>query len=209
MTNLFQKHDVILFQGDSITDCGRNRSDLASLGSGYAMLTAAWLSALCPQKQLTFINRGISGNRVKDLVQRWDRDCLALKPDWVSIMIGINDTWRRYDSHDPTTTAEYEEGYRLILERIKQNLDAKIVLCEPFLLPYPEDRKAWREDLDPKIAVVRKLAQAYDALLVPLDEIFTDAFSPPAPTYWAGDGVHPTLAGHALIAQSWVKYVKV
>lgn len=205
----FEQNDVILFQGDSITDAGRNFEDASSLGTGYALLLASQLGHLYPEKNLTFYNRGISGHRAKDLQERWDRDCLDLKPTWVSIYIGINDTWRRYDSADPTSVEQFEASYRDLIERTQKNLNAKLVLVEPFVLPVPEDRKEWREDLDPKIHVVRELAREYGALLVPLDGLFAAASATAEPDYWAPDGVHPSPAGHGLIADAWLKAVGV
>ncbi|QUL57316.1 SGNH/GDSL hydrolase family protein [Paenibacillus tritici] len=203
----FQKNDIILFQGDSITDCGRNYADAASLGVGYALMAGARLGLQYPEKNLTFINRGISGNRAVDLQERWGRDCLELKPTWASIYIGVNDTWRRYDSGQETTAAEFEASYRDLIERTKQHLDARLVLVEPFVLPVPEDRKGWRQDLDPKIHVVRELAREYGAVLVPLDGLFAAASVKAEPAFWAGDGVHPSPAGHALIADAWMRAV--
>ncbi|MEK4516706.1 SGNH/GDSL hydrolase family protein [Paenibacillus sp. FSL H8-0122] len=203
----FQKNDIILFQGDSITDCGRNYADASSLGVGYALMAGARLGLQYAEKNLTFLNRGISGNRAVDLQERWERDCLALKPTWVSIYIGINDTWRWYDSGQETTAAEFELSYRDLIERIREHLDAKLVLVEPFVLPVPEDRKGWRQDLDPKIHVVRELAREYGAVLVPLDGLFAAASVKAEPAFWAGDGVHPSPAGHALIAEAWMKAV--
>lgn len=204
---LFQQNDVILFQGDSITDWGRNYEDASSLGVGYALMVAARLGYLYPEKNLTFYNRGIGGNRIVDLQGRWDKDCLDLKPTWVSIYIGINDTWRFYDSGQKTTPEQFEASYRDLIERTKSTLDAKIVLIEPFVLPVPEDRKGWREDLDPKIHIVRELAREYGAPLVPLDGLFAAASVKAEPSYWAYDGVHPTSAGHALIADAWLQTV--
>lgn len=205
---LLQNNQRILFQGDSITDAGRSRVDDSDLGQGYAAMIAAWYSALYPADNITFINRGISGNRAKDLRQRWQHDCIDLKPDWVSILIGINDTWRRYDSSDPTTTETYEDNYRAILTATRDQLGARIIICEPFLLPTPPDRIPWREDLDPKIAAARRLAREFDAIYVPLDGIFAAAATQREPAFWAGDGVHPSPAGHALIAQSWLRAIK-
>src|SRR5690349_8764111 len=111
---LIADNATVLFQGDSITDAGRRESS-DGMGFGYANLAAAWFSALYPEKRVRFINRGISGNRAADLVARWKADCLDLKPDWVSILIGINDTWRRYDSGDATSVEVYEANYRNIL----------------------------------------------------------------------------------------------
>ncbi|MEK4207042.1 MULTISPECIES: SGNH/GDSL hydrolase family protein [Paenibacillus] len=202
---IFQQNDVILFQGDSITDWGRNHEDASSLGVGYAMMVAARLGHLYPEKNLTFFNRGIGGNRIVDLQGRWDKDCLDLKPTWVSIYIGINDTWRRFDSGEETTPEQFEASYRDLIERTQKSLDAKLVLIEPFVLPVPEDRRTWRQDLDPKIHIVRELAREYGAPLVPLDGLFAAASVKAEPAYWAYDGVHPTPAGHALIADAWLK----
>ena len=204
---LIEDKALVLFQGDSITDRGRNREDGADLGGGYAMMAAAWFLAMYPERQVRFLNRGISGNRAKDLVARWQPDCIALKPTWVSVMIGINDTWRRYDSGDPTTTEAYEASYRAILTQTRRDLGARLVIMEPFLLPTPDDRLAWRVDLDPKIQVARQLAREFHAVFVPLDGIFAQAATRQSPGYWAADGVHPTPAGHALIAQSWLRAV--
>lgn len=208
MTLFIEDGATVLFQGDSITDAGRDRQNGQHLGYGYAMMAASWFHALYPEKNVCFLNRGIGGNRAKDLRGRWQLDCLELKPNWVSIMIGINDTWRRYDRSDPTSVEEYEEAYRAILEDVKEKLGARLILCEPFVVPVPEDRVQWREDLDPKIAVVRKLAREFHAILVPLDGIFAQACTQQEPAFWAGDGVHPSPAGHALIAQSWLRAVR-
>lgn len=208
MSLLIEDGATVLFQGDSITDAGRDRLNGHHLGSGYAMMAASWFQALYPEKAVHFINRGISGNRAKDLRSRWQVDCLDLQPTWVSIMIGINDTWRRYDSDDPTTVQAYEEAYRVILQDVTTKLGARLILCEPFVLPVPADRMQWREDLDPKIAVVRQLAREFHAMLVPLDGIFAQACARREPAFWAADGVHPSNAGHALIAQSWLRAVR-
>lgn len=195
----------VLFIGDSVTDVGRSRQDDSDLGGGYPMMIASWFSARYPARCITFLNRGISGNRVKDLKARWTQDCLNLKPTVVSILIGINDTWRRFDKNDPTSTESYERDYRAILESTRQALNARMVLCEPFVLPVPPDRRAWREDLDPRIQVVRQLAVEYNAVLVPLDGLFAQAAAARRdPAYWLPDGVHPTRAGHALISQAWL-----
>lgn len=202
---LIEQNDVVLFQGDSITDTGRLRDPGTDLGRGYAFIAAARFQYLYPEKNVTFINRGISGNRVVDLQERWQTDCLDLKPTVVSIYIGINDTWRKFDRNDPTSTEQYESGYRELLTRTKQAFSAKLVLIEPFVLPVPQDREGWREDLDPKIQVVRKLAREFGAAYVPLDGLFAQASTKAPADYWAPDGVHPSPAGHELIAEAWLK----
>lgn len=197
----------ILFQGDSVTDCGRIRSDSNSLGNGYPSLIAARLWALYPELKLTFFNRGVSGDRVYDLESRWERDCLRLRPDWVSILIGINDTWRRYDSGIISPIEEFAASYRRILNMTVERTGARLILCDPFVLPYPEDRLAWREDLNPRIDAVRELARQFSAIYVPLDGIFAAACLRQQPSFWAPDGVHPSLAGHGLIAEAWLEAV--
>lgn len=207
MSVLIAKNSLVLFQGDSITDAGRNRADPNGLGNGYAMLAAALFQALHPERNVRFLNRGISGNRAKDLRNRWTEDCIDLRPDWVSIMIGINDTWRRFDSNDPTSVEAYETALRAILERTRDEIGARLVLVEPFVLPHPEDRKAWRGDLDGRIGAVHRLAKEFGAVLVPMDRIFADNCRDVEPRFWAEDGVHPSMPGHGLIAYSWMKAV--
>ncbi|MEK8228542.1 GDSL-type esterase/lipase family protein [Oerskovia sp. M15] len=136
-----------------------------------------------------------------DLQARWDEDVLALEPDLVSIKIGINDTWRRYDAGDETSTKAFEAGYRDLLDRTLAGApQAAIVLVEPFLVPVRPEQWGWREDLDPKIAVVRRLAAAYGLPLVATDGPFAQAVATSGlgPQAWAYDGVHPTPAGHDL-----------
>ncbi len=196
---------LVLFQGDSITDAGRDRGDPNALGSGYAMIAAGWLSAAHPKSGIRFMNRGVSGDRVKDLRARWHRDCLELKPDWVSVMIGINDCWRRYDSGDSTGAEDFENAYREILGEVKKGPGSKVILMEPFVVPVTEEQKRWHEDLDPKTEAVRRLAKEFGARLIPLGRIMAEACRARPSSFWAGDGVHPTPAGHALIARAWLK----
>ncbi len=205
MSAKIEKDAIVLFQGDSITDAGRNREDSTCLGYGYAMMVGAWFSSLYPEKRVQFINRGVGGDRITDLLARWQKDCLDLKPSWLSIMIGINDTWRRYDNNDLTSPESFEGKYRALLTQAREKLDCRIILLEPFVLPVPEDRIRFREDLNPKIDIVRKLAKEFHALLIPLDGIFAKAMTLREPAFWAPDGVHPSLAGHALIARNWLQ----
>ncbi len=206
--SIWKSNDVVLFQGDSITDVYRSREDDRLMGNGYPMMISAWHESGFPENCAGFLNRGISGNRVKDLQERLQKDFIDLKPTWVSILIGINDCWRRYDSNDPTSAEVFEEGYVDLLAKLTQSLDVKIVLCEPFLLNVMPGQENWREDLDPKIAIVRKMSEKFETYLVPLDSVFSDAAKKRAPEFWTMDGVHPTVAGHALIARAWLKTVR-
>lgn len=204
---MINPNDLVLFQGDSITDTGRDR-ELDSLGIGYVYMIASWFSSMYPEMNVRFVNRGIGGDRVRDLEQRWEKDCLALSPDVLTIMIGLNDTWRRYDASDPTSVDSYHACYKRILTKIKEHSrETKLVLMEPFLLPVVAEQKKWREDLDPKIQAGRELAREFGAVYIPLDGLFAEASTKRELTFWARDGIHPTGPGHALIARAWLKSV--
>ncbi len=197
----------ILFQGDSITDCERNRDISTDLGLGYAKSVAKIYSELNPDKELSFCNRGISGNRVVDLMARYEEDFLAEKPDVISILIGINDTWRRYDNNDPTSAEDFCAVYDSLLSRIKADMpDTKIIIIEPFLLNTIKEYAPWREDLDPKIQKIRVLARKYADEYLALDGILQSyVVSGYSDESIAGDSVHPTPLGHAIIAKEYIK----
>jgi len=144
------KNPLILFQGDSITDAERNREEPWSLGTGYALMIAGWFQALFPEINGVFLNRGVGGDRVVDLKARWQEDCLDLKPDLVSIMIGINDCWGRYSYNTTVPVEEFEADYRAILRQTKEALAAEFDLCEPFVLPVMEARKSGMKTWAPK-----------------------------------------------------------
>lgn len=207
MKEFFNKGQVVLFQGDSVTDCGRDREDITSLSYGYPGIIAKTYNLYFPDNEVTFINKGISGNRVKDVLNRYEEDIKEIHPDFISILIGINDTWRKYDSNDPTTPEEFEATYRKLLNLIKTDLpDCKIMIIEPFVLNSLPDRALWREDLDPKIQVVRKLAKEYADYYVPLDGILAKVeVEQYSCEQLASDGVHPSHLGHGIIAQEYIK----
>jgi lysophospholipase L1-like esterase len=202
-----KESDTVLFFGDSITDCGRDRSNPEGLGNGYVLLIASRLQEKLRSHSLRVFNRGISGDRVQDPEARLEQDVIALRPTVVSILIGINDTWRRYDQGIESPIAQFKTCYGRILRRIHSELEARIVLLEPFLLPVPEDRRSWREDLNPRIDAVRELAMEHRAELLPLDGLFAAAACEASPEFWLPDGVHPSPAGHALIADVWMRKV--
>lgn len=190
----------ILFQGDSITDAGRNYSDYHNMGSGYPKYAASLIASRHPDTDFEFINLGVSGDQTSDLQKRWKEDCTDLSPDFVSILIGVNDTWHRANERNWKTSEEYEESYRYILTETKKKTNAKIMILEQFLLPYA-DKDFFRIDLDPKIQITRKLAREFADVFVPLDGIFASHCIGVNPTSWADDGVHPTDAGASLIAE--------
>jgi acyl-CoA thioesterase I len=197
---------TVLFQGDSVTDAGRVRAMPDDLGVGYPLLVGSLYSAALPDRGVRFLNRGVAGDRVVNLLERWEDDCLALRPDVLSILIGVNETWRAFDAGEPTPAQVFERQYRDLLERTRAALpETRIALMEPFTLPVSPEIEAWRVDLDPKIQAVRRLARDFGCALVPLDDLFAEAAERREPAFWALDGVHPTPAGHGLIARAWLR----
>jgi lysophospholipase L1-like esterase len=166
---------TVLFHGDSITDAGRSYENCESLGAGYVMIAVGWFSALFPERNLRFLNRGISGSRIRDLRDRWKKDCLDPKPDVASILIGINDTMKKHVWSSTTSIESFERDYRIILEHARTVLKSNVILMEPFVLDMTKEQLLIRKDLDPKLEVVRKLSREFEAVLVPLDRIFKEA----------------------------------
>ncbi|GAA2114194.1 SGNH/GDSL hydrolase family protein [Kitasatospora saccharophila] len=194
---------TVLFQGDSITDAGRDRTRPDHLVHGYAAMVAAALPGTP-----TVLNRGIAGDRITDLRARWDEDTLAHRPQLLSLLIGVNDTWRRYDSGRPSPADAWEHEYRALLARLHTHCAPRLVLIEPFLVPVTPAQWTWREDLDPRIHAVRRLAAEHDALLLAADGLLNQAARTAGdPTLIAGDGVHPTPLGHRLLADAWLDLV--
>ena len=205
----FKENDLILFTGDSITDCGRDRNDPASLGMGYAAIATSSLWMKHPELNLRFRNTGIGGDCTCDLLARWNEDCINLQPDWISILVGVNNSRRCYDNNDPTSDNLFESECRELLGRIKNETAARIVLCSPFLLHIDESIARMREYLDPKIGILKGLVGEYDAVWVDFDAVFVAAQQRHIPSYWAEDGVHPTADGHSLMAETWMSVVTV
>lgn len=195
----------VLFQGDSITDAGRDYADPHHLGDGYPKYAAEAIRERFPDETFEFINLGISGNRTTDLLERWQKDCIAVQPDVLSILIGINDTWRRYDSNLPMTVEEYETNYRRLVQDVKENTKAKLLLLEPFLLHADPAKECFREDLDPKILAARRVARDYADMFLPLDGLLAAASVIEEPSHWSGDGVHPNEAGSRLIGRYYAE----
>ncbi len=209
------KNDIILFQGDSITDWGRDHrkgapNDTGALGSGYVILTAGELLLKNPDKNLQIYNKGISGNKVFQLADRWDNDTLALKPNLLSIHIGVNDFWHTLTNGYTGTIDTYIADYHKLLDRTKKALpDIKLVICEPFGVSGVKavDEK-WYPTFDLFRKAARDIADEYDAAFVPLQSVFDKALESAPGNYWTLDGVHPSIAGEALMAHAWLKAVR-
>jgi lysophospholipase L1-like esterase len=213
-TRILKPGDTILFQGDSITDVGRNRvaekepNRQPPLGNGYAWLAAASLLIDQPDAKLKFFNRGVSGNKVFQLDERWQKDCLDIKPDVLSILIGVNDIWHMLNGQYDGTVDKYEHDYNTLIQRTKDALpDAKLVICEPFVLRCGAVDEKWFPKFDNYLAAARRVCETADATLVPFQKMFNQAIQHAPPEYWAKDGVHPTDAGAALMAHTWLRAV--
>ena len=210
---------IILFQGDSITDCGRERTDITlNNGRGYPQLVQSHLSAENPYKY-KFFNRGVSGDRVVDLYARIKYDMINLNPDYMSILIGINDVWHEYTRKNGVDSEKYEMVYGLIIEELFKNLpNLKIMILEPFVLPgsatindeeNPNRWEYFKNECTKRRWAAKRIAEKYNLTFIPLQDMF-NKFNADAPEmgYWLRDGVHPTPAGHELIKREWLKAFK-
>ena len=188
----------VLFQGDSITDAGRNREDYYDLGPGYPSMVAEILKEYYPEVNFEFINRAISAEQTKDVLKRVQSDIIDLDPDVMIILLGINDTWHHIEDGNWVPNEKYESNYEQILLAAK-SVGAKIVMLEQYALP-TETTEPFHYDLENKIRVTRKLARKYADCFVPLDGLFASALVSEDSLYWTQEGIHPTKDGHTLIA---------
>lgn len=199
---------TILFQGDSITDGGRYREIESHLGAGYPCLVGSKLGRMCPETY-QFVNRAVSGDKVTNLIGRWKKDCINLKPDYLSILIGVNDVWHELVNQEGTDTETFRRVYDILLENtIKELPDTKIFLLEPYVMEdaLEEDQKEiFKNDVAQKRAVVKQLAEKYGLITVPLQDIFNKALEEASALYWTCEGVHPTFAGQQIICDAWLE----
>jgi lysophospholipase L1-like esterase len=205
---------TILFQGDSITDASRDKktqkaNHARSLGFGYPAHIAGGILRDHASLGLQIHNRGISGNKVPDLDKRWEQDCLELKPAVLSILIGVNDIWHKLNGNYDGTAEVYRDGFHALLERTREALpDTKLVICEPFVLRCGAVNDTWFPDFETRRGYAKEVADKAGAMWVPFQEMFNEAVEAGTkPEYWAADGVHPSVAGHALMAKTWREVV--
>ena len=198
----------ILFQGDSITDAARDKRNYHHMGNGYPKFASKFISEAHPEREFDFYNFGISGNRTCQVFDRLYKDGIEFQPDIFSILIGVNDVWHRYGNNKiATTDAQIETNYRAILERVKRETNAKIIMLSPYLLDC-EDKTLMREDLKTVLPIVRKLAQEFADVYVPLDEKFEEAMkTQPEPKFYSADGVHPNQNGAEFIGKLYAEAV--
>ena len=209
-----QKDDVILFQGDSITDAGRDKNvktpnTSPMMGSGYVIQAAGELLFKHAGKNLTIYNKGISGNKVHQLAERWDADCISLKPNVLSILIGVNDFWHTKTGGYKATVKTYEDDYRALLKRTLDALPGvKLIIGEPFAVTgIKAVDNTWYPEFDKYREAAQKLADEFKAVFIPYQKVFDEAQKYAPGVYWTHDGVHATLAGAHLMANAWMKAV--
>lgn len=205
---------TILFQGDSITDCGRSRDDLTSMGKGYPHLVKAMLGADNPNVY-EFVNRGISGNRIVDVYARIKIDFINLKPDYASLYIGVNDAWHEINKCNGVDTDKFEKIYSMLLDEVYEACpDIKLFLIAPYVLEgtatcnteeMPDRLDRFVKDVGDKNAAVKRIAKKYNLPCIDLQKAFDEACKKAEPSYWTIDGVHPTVCGHELIKRLWLK----
>lgn len=204
---IFERGQRIVMIGDSITDCGR-RDAFAPYGNGYVSLVQAFITARYPELDLAFENRGIGGDTVRHLKARWDEDAIALRPDWLSVKIGINDVWRAFgaNAHEAVPADEFEATYRRLLRQAVDETGCRLIILEPYVIE--------KDQADPQLVrtrelamIARKLAAEFHAINVRTQDAFNEVLQHSEPSAWAHDRIHPNLAGHAVIAQAFLNAV--
>jgi len=198
----------ILFQGDSVTDAGRDRENFYSAGAGNARLVSAKMGFDHPG-EYEFLNRGVSGNKVTNLIARMKRDIISLRPDVLSILIGVNDVWHEVKRGEGNSTELYETVYELLINEVKKALpEVRIIILEPFALKGTGTEEHWdifEADVREKAQAAEKVAKKNGLQFVQLQTHFDQALALAPVEYWLQDGVHPTAAGHELIARQWIR----
>ena len=206
---------VILFQGDSITDVGRNRgatgaNNAGALGGGYPLIAASHMMRAHPDSGLQIFNRGVSGDKVPQLQARWDADTIAIKPDILSILVGVHDLWHKLNGNSNGTVAEYESQYNELLDGTKKAFpNVRLIILEPFVLMTGAVNEKWFPEFDQRRDAAARIAKRAGATFIPLQSMFTQLAKSAPAAYWLGDGVHPTIAGHAAIADRWREVVNL
>jgi lysophospholipase L1-like esterase len=200
----------IVFIGDSITDAGRLDAAYRPFGYGYVHFVAYRLLAKYPEYNLNIINTGISGDTIRDLDYRWEKDCLNHKPDILSVLIGINDVFRQYTDrlNEAVLLDEYQLTYKRLLSLVKEKNKCQLILIEPFMFCDDKANPAYRA-LQQYIHAVRALAEEFDAVLVPLQELINKKIRKVPPEKFSDDMVHPYVWAHAWIAQQWLEATKL
>jgi lysophospholipase L1-like esterase len=213
LKTILKEGDVILFQGDSITDGRReaknkNPNDIIALGSGFVALAAKQLLNTYSEKKLKIYNRGLSGNRLPDLQKRWKEDTIEIRPNILSILIGVNDFWRTVDQGAKTTVEDYRSQYRKLMEQTLSELpNIKTIICEPFAFKgvgYVSN--AWYPNFLEYQQVTLSIAKEFNSIYIPFQKMFDNENKPS--TYWTSDGIHPNTVGNEFLASVWMDAIQ-
>jgi lysophospholipase L1-like esterase len=209
------KDEIILFQGDSITDAHRKRDEKepnnsSGLGSGYPVLAAAELLNRYPGKNLRIYNKGISGNKVYQLAERWDADCLEIQPTVLSILVGVNDFWHTLVNGYKGTIQTYRDDYKALLDRTRQKFpNVRLIIGEPYAVTGVKAVDAsWYPAFNEYREAAREIAESFGAVFIPYQAVYDKAQQSAPGSYWTADGVHPSLAGAQLMAEAWLGAIK-
>ena len=212
---ILKKDDVILFQGDSITDAGRDRNkempnNNRAFGTGYAYLAGAKILNDLPDLKLSIYNRGISGNKVFQLAERWQKDCLDLKPNLLSILIGVNDYWHQRNGKYDGTAEIYKNDLIKLIQQTKENIPGvKLIICQPFIVRGTSAVDAsWIEPFKEYQDAAKQISDQFSATWVSFQKVFDKAIEVAPPIYWTPDGVHPSMAGCQLMAEAWLRAIQ-
>jgi len=207
---ILQTGQKLLFIGDSITDCGRARSEDkgGDLGDGYVRDIAALLGATYPHYTLEIVNKGIGGNTTRDLKNRWNEDVLELRPDWLSLMIGTNDVWRQFDSPDQKQVLpdEFEANMRQLISELQPQLSGGLVLMTPFFIE-PSGVDPMRARMDEYSAMTKQIAHESEAIFVDTQAAFNRVLDFKPSSALSDDRVHPNAVGHMVLARAWLNAI--
>lgn len=205
----FEKNNRILFMGDSITDCNRDYGAVTSWGEGYVNVINAYTTAFLPEKELMIVNRGVSGDTILKMARRWEKDVLDFGPDWVTVMIGVNDVWRHYDGvfcqEEMVSLSQFETVYRNLIEKTLPSVQGMILLS-PFMVELRQD-DSFRQEVDDYRAVAEKLSKEYGLIYGNVQEKIDKFLTHQSSYVLSPDRVHPSLAGHFMIAKTWLEAV--
>ncbi len=208
---IFEDLDRIVFAGDSVTDMGSanpvGEGLFDNVGRSYVRVIENMLAVYYPERRIRVTNSGISGNTSRDLLQRFDRDVVDLKPDWVSICIGINDVWRQFDSpailSDAVDTEEYEKNVEQMILKVKDSVKGIFILTPYYMEPNREDMM--RKRMDEYGAICKKLAEKYGCIFVDFQQMYEDYCKIRHSSYIAWDRIHPNQVGATLMAREFLK----
>lgn len=198
-----KSNSVVLFQGDSVTDCHRNRDDIASMGDSYVKTMNEYLK----KYNIQVINKGISGNKVDNLLERFDNDFKGVNPDYIFILIGVNDTW--HDFPNQKDTATFKKEYELLISKIKEEINVPIIILEPFIIGFNEEITCMKNDLDEKIQVIKELANKYDLEYISFTNEFNQLLTKDNYLEYTKEGIHLLDKGYEIISNKLISNIKI